>query len=41
MTHGEMERLLRRTGFAVEPTYDATAKMLPMLWAFSVLGRLP
>ncbi|MEV5239098.1 class I SAM-dependent methyltransferase [Streptomyces cinnamoneus] len=41
MTHGELERLLRQTGFAVEPTYDATEKTLPMLWSFSALGRLP
>ncbi|MFH8574352.1 class I SAM-dependent methyltransferase [Streptomyces sp. NPDC017993] len=41
MTHGELERLLQQTGFTVEPTYDATTKILPMLWAFSVLGRLP
>ncbi|MEV4870706.1 hypothetical protein [Streptomyces syringium] len=27
-------------GFALESTYDATAKILPMLRAFSVLGRL-
>ncbi|WP_053666041.1 class I SAM-dependent methyltransferase [Streptomyces sp. MMG1121] len=41
MTHGELERLLQQTGFTVESAYDATAKILPMLWAFSVLGRLP
>ncbi|MEV4433150.1 methyltransferase domain-containing protein [Streptomyces sp. NPDC049555] len=41
MTHGELERLLGRTGFAVESVHDVTANILPMLYAFSVLGRLP
>ncbi|RSS84063.1 class I SAM-dependent methyltransferase [Streptomyces sp. WAC06614] len=41
MTHGELERLLTRTGFLVEPAYDATAKVLPMLRAFWQLGLLP
>ncbi|MEU7104796.1 class I SAM-dependent methyltransferase [Streptomyces stramineus] len=41
LIHGQLERLLQQTGFAVESTYDATAKILPMLRAFSVLGRLP
>lgn len=41
LTHGELERLLRQTGFSVESVDDATAKVLPMLWALSVLGRLP
>ncbi|MFV8132224.1 class I SAM-dependent methyltransferase [Streptomyces syringium] len=41
LTHGELERLLQQTGFAVASVDDATAKVLPMLWALSVLGRLP
>ncbi|WP_370422682.1 methyltransferase domain-containing protein [Streptomyces sp. QH1-20] len=41
LTHGELERLLQHTGFTLESVHDATAKILPMLRAFSVLGRLP
>lgn len=41
MPHGQLRRLLQQTGFSVESSYDATEKILPMLWAFSVLGRLP
>jgi sterol 24-C-methyltransferase len=39
--HGELETLLRRVGFTVETVADATERMLPMLHAFSVLGRVP
>ncbi|MFI6056207.1 class I SAM-dependent methyltransferase [Streptomyces violascens] len=41
MTHGELERMLCRTGFTVESVCDVTAKILPMLRAFAVLGWLP
>ncbi|MFJ6752799.1 hypothetical protein ACIQNI_32145 [Streptomyces sp. NPDC091266] len=41
LPHGELERSLQQIGFTVESAYDATAKILPMLRAFSVLGRLP
>lgn len=41
LTHGHLEHLLRQTGFVVEPVYDATEKVLPMLRCFSTLGRVP
>ncbi|WP_369214185.1 class I SAM-dependent methyltransferase [Streptomyces flavofungini] len=41
LTHGELDRLLRRTGFTLDSAFDATEKILPMLRAFAVLGRLP
>lgn len=39
--HGDLERLLDKTGFSVEPAADVTDRMLPMLRAFSIAGRLP
>lgn len=41
LPHGQMERLLKRAGFAVESATDVTEKMLPMLRAFSIIGRFP
>lgn len=41
LPHGRLERLLANAGFSVEPATDVTGKMLPMLHAFSILGRLP
>ncbi|MPZ26237.1 MAG: methyltransferase domain-containing protein [Micromonosporaceae bacterium] len=39
--HGELEKLLAKAGFAVESATDVTERMLPMLRAFYLLGRLP
>lgn len=39
--HGDLERLLEQTGFAVEPAQDVTGRMLPMLRAFAIVGRFP
>lgn len=39
--HGDLEDLLAKTGFSVESVTDATARMLPMLRAFAILGRFP
>ncbi|MEU7282285.1 methyltransferase domain-containing protein [Streptomyces sp. NPDC045431] len=41
LPHGRLEELLGETGFAVESVTDATAHVLPMLRAFSLLGRVP
>lgn len=41
LPHGRLERLLAAAGFAVEPATDVTDRMLPMLHAFSLLGRFP
>jgi sterol 24-C-methyltransferase len=41
MNHGDMERLLKQQGFADVWAEDATRRMLPMLHAFSILGRIP
>lgn len=41
LDHGAMEDLLQRAGFAVESATDITDKMLPLLRAFSIVGRLP
>lgn len=41
LNHGDLERLMEKTGFLVQPAEDATGKMLPMLRAFSIVGRLP
>ncbi|MFE3525562.1 hypothetical protein ACFXOD_28835 [Streptomyces sp. NPDC059161] len=41
MTHGHLERLLQQAGFVVQPAFDETEKVLPMLRCFSALCRLP
>ncbi|MET9427985.1 MULTISPECIES: methyltransferase domain-containing protein [unclassified Streptomyces] len=41
LPHGRLEALLGEAGFAVESVTDATAHVLPMLRAFSLLGRVP
>lgn len=41
LPHGELERLARQAGFVVSSVEDVTARMLPMLQAFAILGRLP
>lgn len=39
--HGDLEKLLTETGFNVAPTLDATDRMMPMLEAFSIMGKMP
>jgi sterol 24-C-methyltransferase len=41
MNHGDMERLLKQQHFAVESAEDVTEHMIPMLRAFSLIGRFP
>jgi hypothetical protein len=41
LTYGEMESLLEQAGFVVDSAQDVTDHMLPMLHAFSLLGRFP
>ncbi|MBW5481003.1 class I SAM-dependent methyltransferase [Streptomyces bambusae] len=41
LTRGRLERLLGEAGFTARTAYDATRNILPMLRAFSVLGRVP
>jgi len=41
LNHGDLENLLASASFKVEPVEDVTARMLPMLRAFAVLGRVP
>ncbi|MFI6107066.1 class I SAM-dependent methyltransferase [Streptomyces sp. NPDC051310] len=41
LPHGHLERLVGEAGFAVESVTDITARVLPMLHAFSLLGRVP
>lgn len=41
LPHGNLERRLAEAGFSVEPATDVTGKMLPMLHAFSIMGRFP
>jgi sterol 24-C-methyltransferase len=41
LNHGDLEELARNAGFAVDPAEDVTARMLPMLRVFSLVGRLP
>jgi ubiquinone/menaquinone biosynthesis C-methylase UbiE len=41
MNHGDLEQLLEGAGFSVESVTDVTAKMLPMLRAFSLIGAFP
>jgi len=41
MNHGDMERLLKEQDFVVESSEDITKRMLPMLHAFSMIGRFP
>lgn len=41
LNHGDMEILLEKAGFSVESTDDVTEKMLPMVRAFSIIGRFP
>jgi ubiquinone/menaquinone biosynthesis C-methylase UbiE len=39
--HGTLDELLASQGFAVEDSRDVTANMMPMLRAFSLIGKLP
>ncbi|WP_031075802.1 class I SAM-dependent methyltransferase [Streptomyces sp. NRRL S-118] len=41
LPHGHLERLVSEAGFEVESVTDITARVLPMLRAFSLLGRVP
>lgn len=41
MNHGDLEKLIARTGFVVDSVEDITDRMLPMLRAFSIMGRFP
>jgi sterol 24-C-methyltransferase len=41
LNHGDLEHLLAEAGFAVDSTTDVTARMLPMLNAFAILGKFP
>jgi sterol 24-C-methyltransferase len=41
LCHGELEKVLDGAGFIVDSSEDVTSRMLPMLHAFSTLGRFP
>jgi sterol 24-C-methyltransferase len=41
LNHGDLELLLKQTGFVAENVDDITERMLPMLHAFSIIGRFP
>ncbi|ADP80193.1 Methyltransferase type 11 [Pseudofrankia inefficax] len=41
LNHGDLENLLESASFKVESVEDVTARMLPMLRLFAVLGRFP
>jgi sterol 24-C-methyltransferase len=41
LNHGDLEKLIDQAGFVVDSVEDVTGKMLPMLHAFSILGRFP
>lgn len=41
LNHGDMEILLKQERFAIESAEDITERMLPMLHAFSIIGRFP
>jgi sterol 24-C-methyltransferase len=41
MNHGDMELLLKEEGYIVESAEDVTDHMIPMLHAFSAIGRFP
>lgn len=41
LDHGDLEGLLDKAGFAAVSATDVTEKMLPMLRAFSIVGRFP
>lgn len=41
LNHGDLENLLESASFKVESVEDVTARMLPMLRLFAVLGRVP
>lgn len=41
MNHGDLERLIKQEGFSVDETEDITRHMMPMLHAFSMIGRFP
>ncbi|MBL7487516.1 methyltransferase domain-containing protein [Frankia sp. AgB1.9] len=41
LNHGDLENLLESASFKVESVEDVTVRMLPMLRAFAVLGRVP
>jgi len=39
--HGKLDELLADQGFEVTPAVDVTANMMPMLRAFSLIGKFP
>jgi ubiquinone/menaquinone biosynthesis C-methylase UbiE len=41
MNDGDMEALLKREGFVVEAADNVSERIVPMLHAFSILGRFP
>jgi sterol 24-C-methyltransferase len=41
MNHGDLEKLIAKTGFTAVAVEDVTDRILPMLRAFSILGRFP
>lgn len=41
MNHGDLERLLEKTGFSINTFTDVTSRILPMLRAFALIGAFP